>query len=44
MLSANNGKGLEFLSTHPSGANRIQELEANLPKVQHLYEQARKQG
>ncbi|MGV0985365.1 MAG: M48 family metallopeptidase [Limnohabitans sp.] len=29
-----------FLSTHPSGANRIQELEANLPKVQHLYEQA----
>ena len=31
-----------FLSTHPSGANRIQELEANLPKVQHLYEQASK--
>jgi Zn-dependent protease with chaperone function len=29
-----------FLSTHPSGSNRIQELEANLPKVQHLYEQA----
>ena len=29
-----------FLSTHPSGANRIQELEANLPKVKHLYEQA----
>jgi hypothetical protein len=30
------------LSTHPSGSNRIEELQANLPKVQHLYEQARK--
>jgi len=44
MLGANNGKGPEFLSTHPSGSNRIHELEANLPKVQHLYEQARQQG
>jgi Zn-dependent protease with chaperone function len=44
MLSANNGKGPEFLSTHPSGSNRIHELEANLPKVRHLYEQARQQG
>ena len=41
MLTASSGKGPEFLSTHPSGANRIQELEANLPKVQHLYERAR---
>ena len=31
-----------FLSTHPSGVNRIQELQANLPKVQQLYEQARR--
>lgn len=44
MLSANNGKGPEFLSTHPSGNNRIHELEANLPKVQQLYEHARQQG
>ncbi len=45
MLSAGNGRGgPDFLSTHPSGTNRIQELEANLPKVQHLYEQARQQG
>jgi Zn-dependent protease with chaperone function len=44
MLAASSGKGPEFMSTHPSGANRIQELEANLPKVQHLYEQARQQG
>ena len=42
MLSATGGgKGQPgFLSTHPSGNNRIQELEANLPKVAHLYEQA----
>ena len=44
MLSASSGKGPEFLSTHPSGNNRIHELEANLPKVQHLYEQASKPG
>ena len=37
------GKGQpSFLSTHPSGNNRIQELEANLPKVAQLYEQALK--
>ena len=29
--------GLAFLSTHPSGPNRIKELEANLPKVEPLY-------
>jgi len=42
MLSATgSGKGQPgFLSTHPSGNNRIHELEANLPKVAHLYEQA----
>jgi Zn-dependent protease with chaperone function len=44
MLAANGSGGPGFLSTHPSGANRIQELEANLPKVQHLYQQARQQG
>ncbi|MFM7024689.1 MAG: M48 family metallopeptidase [Limnohabitans sp.] len=43
MLAANGNGGPAFLSTHPSGANRIQELEANLPKVQHLYEQRRRQ-
>ncbi len=42
MLAATGaGKGrLPFVSTHPSGNNRIQELEANLPKVAHLYAQA----
>jgi Zn-dependent protease with chaperone function len=43
MLGATGGgKGQPgFLSTHPSGNNRIQELEANLPKVAKLYEQGR---
>ncbi len=43
MQAASGGNNnASFLSTHPSGANRIQELEANLPQVQHLYEQASK--
>ena len=42
MLASNGNGGPSFLSTHPSGGNRIQELEANLPKVQHLYEQAKR--
>jgi Zn-dependent protease with chaperone function len=41
MVSANGQGGPAFLSTHPSGPNRINELRANLPKVQHLYQQAR---
>ena len=46
MLNATGGgKGQPgFLSTHPSGNNRIQELEANLPKVAHLYAQALQSG
>ena len=42
MTAANGAGGLDFLSTHPSGPNRIRELEANLPKVQGLYERARR--
>lgn len=42
MAAAGGGAGPGFLSTHPSGPNRIRELEANLPKVQGLYEQARR--
>ncbi|RSZ42343.1 MULTISPECIES: M48 family metallopeptidase [unclassified Variovorax] len=34
--------GLNFLSTHPSGPDRIAKLEANLPKVEKLYREARK--
>ena len=35
------GGGLAFLSTHPSGPQRIRELEHNVPKVQSLYLAAR---
>ena len=35
------GGGLAFLSTHPSGPQRIRELEHNVPKVQSLYVAAR---
>ena len=33
--------GPNFLSTHPSGPDRIQKLQANVPKVQGLYQRAR---
>ena len=45
MAQASGGSGgPKFLSTHPSGPDRIRELEANAPKVQSLYDQARKAG
>ena len=34
--------GLAFLSTHPSGPARIRELQSNVPKVQGLYDAARR--
>ena len=42
MAAANKGGGPAFLSTHPNGPNRIRELQANVPKVQALYERARR--
>jgi Zn-dependent protease with chaperone function len=33
--------GPSFLSTHPSGPQRIQELQSNVPRVQGLYQRAR---
>lgn len=42
MAKAGGGNGIAFLSTHPSGPQRIQQLQANVPKVQGLYEAARK--
>ncbi|WP_119964199.1 M48 family metallopeptidase [Simplicispira lacusdiani] len=45
MGQATGGKeGLAFLSTHPSGPDRIRELQQNVPKVQGLYEAARQNG
>jgi Zn-dependent protease with chaperone function len=40
-LATSNG-GPAFLSTHPTGPERIQQLQANVPKVQGLYERARR--
>ena len=42
MGEATGGSGVSFLSTHPAGPDRIRELEQALPKVQALYESARK--
>ena len=45
VTEASGGKsGLAFLSTHPSGPQRIRELEQNVPKVQGLYDAARGRG
>ncbi|MFN3375193.1 MAG: M48 family metallopeptidase [Burkholderiaceae bacterium] len=46
MGEATGGKegSLAFLSTHPSGPDRIRELQENVPKVQGLYEAARRAG
>jgi predicted Zn-dependent protease len=43
MLSASGGSSPpEFLSTHPSGQNRIREIESLLGTVMPLYQQARR--
>jgi predicted Zn-dependent protease len=42
MLAANKGAPPQFLSTHPSGATRIQDIEAKLPKVAPLFASADK--
>ena len=42
MAAAGKGQPPQFLSTHPGHANRIREIEGNLPKVLPLYEQARR--
>ena len=42
MAQAGGGAGgPSFLSSHPSGPQRIQQLQANVPKVQGLYQRAR---
>ena len=42
MMQASKGAPPQFLSTHPSGPNRIRDIEAKLPKVMPLYESAPK--
>jgi len=41
MGAANKNAPPQWLSTHPSGATRIADIEANLPKVMPLYDRAR---
>ena len=41
MSEANKGAPPQWLSTHPSGSSRIQEIQANLAKVMPLYERAK---
>jgi predicted Zn-dependent protease len=44
MTAANRGAPPQWLSTHPSGSNRISEIERHLPEVMPLYEKARLAG
>jgi predicted Zn-dependent protease len=41
MSQANDGAPPEFMSTHPSSSTRISSLQAAIPKVMPLYQQAR---
>ncbi|MDN3578424.1 M48 family metallopeptidase [Chitinimonas viridis] len=42
MAEASQGQPPQFLSTHPSNQTRIHELQALIPRVQPLYDEARK--
>jgi len=42
MAAASQGQPPQFLSTHPGHAQRIQEIERNLPRVLPLYQTARR--
>jgi predicted Zn-dependent protease len=42
MAQANKGAPPQWLSTHPSGKSRIQDIEKNLPKVNPLFQKAQR--
>lgn len=42
MGAASKGAPPQWLSTHPSGKTRIEEIEKNLPRVEPLYQQAKR--
>ncbi len=44
MTAANRNAPPQFLSTHPSGPNRIKEIERHLPAVMPIYERSRRAG
>ena len=41
MTASNKGAPPQWLSTHPSGQNRVQEIQRHLPEVMPLYEQTK---
>lgn len=41
-ITGGGSSALAFLSTHPSGPDRIHELQRNVPKVQGLYQQTQR--
>jgi predicted Zn-dependent protease len=43
MAAANKGAPPQWMSTHPSGPNRIKDIEKHLPEVMPLYQLARAQ-
>jgi len=42
MTANGGGSGPGFLSTHPTGPDRIRDLQANVPKVEGLYRQSQR--
>ncbi len=42
MLTSGNARPPQILSTHPDPENRIQDIEAHLPYVMPLYDDAKK--
>ena len=44
MIAANGSGNMAFLSSHPSGPDRIRQLQATIPKVENLYRQAGGKG
>ena len=42
MMAANKGAPPQWLSTHPASSTRIRDIQANLPKVEGLYQRASK--
>jgi predicted Zn-dependent protease len=44
MEQAGGGQPIEFLSTHPSHATRMQDLKQNMPKAMEIYRSAQTMG
>ncbi|MGB3392551.1 MAG: M48 family metallopeptidase [Stenotrophomonas sp.] len=44
MMAASGGRSPQWLSTHPDPANRIRELQRDVPALQPVYQQARQAG